>query len=168
MDFYEGFKHALGLGLEPKELTFIQVSLRGIIVFFASLVILRVSNKRFLSKMTAFDALLGFMMASMLARAINGSSAFFPTLGGGFVLVALHRIIAGVAFHSEAFGRLVKGAPDVLVEDGVKNQNNMRINHISEHDLLEEARLNGQVENISEIQKATLERSGHVSVIPVK
>jgi hypothetical protein len=41
----------------------------------------RVANKRIFSKTTAFDAVLGFIMASMLARAVNGSAAFFPTLG---------------------------------------------------------------------------------------
>jgi uncharacterized membrane protein YcaP (DUF421 family) len=61
--------------------------LRGVIVFIATLAIIRCGDRRFLSQKTAFDAVLGFILASMLARAVNGTAAFFPTLGGGFVLV---------------------------------------------------------------------------------
>lgn len=89
--------NALGLGREATELTFTQISLRGIIVFVAALAIVRCGDRRFLSQKTAFDAVLGFILASMLARAVNGTAAFFPTLGGGFVLVMLHRVLAYAA-----------------------------------------------------------------------
>ena len=36
----------------------------------------RLGDKRFLSKKTAFDAILGFILASMLARAVNGYVCF--------------------------------------------------------------------------------------------
>jgi len=80
MQLNETFKQILGAELEGRDLSFVQISLRAIIVFIIALVIVRVANKRFLSKMTAFDALLGFIIGSMLARAVNGSAAFFPTL----------------------------------------------------------------------------------------
>jgi hypothetical protein len=84
----------LGLNQEAAALTFLQISLRGVIVFFVTLFIIRCGDRRFLSQKTAFDAVLGFILASMLARAVNGTAAFFPTLGGAFVLVMLHRVLA--------------------------------------------------------------------------
>ena len=81
----------LGIGTEPKELTFLQVSVRGVIVFIATLIMVRLGSKRSLAEKTAFDAVFIVIIGSMLARAINGSEAFFPTLGTGFVLVLLHR-----------------------------------------------------------------------------
>ena len=166
MEFYESLKQVLGLGLEPKDLTFVQIALRGVIVFVVSLVMVRFANKRFLSKMTAFDAILGFILASMLARAVNGSAAFFPTLGGGFVLVAVHWVIAELSFRSDKFGNLVKGRSQTLVKDGKPDRDAMSSTKISEKDLLEEARLNGQVTRIEDIQLAIVERNGEVSVIP--
>src|SRR5437868_5775102 len=160
MGIYQALKDILGLGLEPKDLTFIQISLRGIIVFIVSLTMVRMGNKRFLARMSAFDAILGFILASMLARAVNGSSAFFPTLAGGFIMVWLHSLLAALAFRWEWIGYLVKGKPDTLVKDGKADPEQMRANKISKHDLLEEARLNGQVLEISEIQRATIERNG--------
>jgi uncharacterized membrane protein YcaP (DUF421 family) len=72
----------LRLGSDAAGLTFLQISLRGVVVFVAALVIVRCGDRRFLSQKTAFDAVLGFILASMLARAVNGTAAFFPTLGG--------------------------------------------------------------------------------------
>src|SRR6186997_1447792 len=95
---------ALGLGRDAATLTFAQISLRGVIVFIAALVIVRCGDRRFLSQKTAFDAVLGFILASMLARAVNGTAAFFPTLGGGFVLVVLHRLLALCSRRSHGFG----------------------------------------------------------------
>jgi uncharacterized membrane protein YcaP (DUF421 family) len=78
--FIEGL---LGLGVEPKELTFLQVSIRGIIVFIATVVMVRLSSKRSLAEKTAFDAALIIIIASVLARAINGSAPFSQPWGSG-------------------------------------------------------------------------------------
>ena len=101
----------------------------------------------------------------MLARAINGSEAFFPTLGTGFVLVFLHRLFGVAAYYSHAFGILVKGKPVVLVQDGTLQRKNMLWEHISKHDLEEDMRLDANTEDLSKIQVARLERSGDISFI---
>jgi len=155
----------LGLDTNPLQLTFLQTSLRAIVVFLVSLVMIRLANKRFLSKNTAFDALLGFILASMLARAVNGSASFFPTLGAGFVLVALHRLIAALAQSHHRFGNLVKGHASVVVEDGVIKEDVLRKHRLSDHDLLEDLRMNGNVEDPQKVRRAYLERNGHVSVV---
>src|ERR1700740_152267 len=98
----------LGLGKDAAALTFTQISLRGVIVFVSTLLIVRCGDRRFLSQKTAFDAVLGFILASMLARAVNGTAAFFPPLGGGFVLVMLHRMLAYWSRRSHIFGILIK------------------------------------------------------------
>src|SRR6266699_157241 len=108
----------LGIGAEPKDLTFLQISIRGVIVFVATLIMVRLSSKRSLAEKTAFDAVLVVIIGSMLARAINGSGPFFATLGGGFVLVLLHRLFGLAAYYSHTFGILVKGAPAVIVQNG--------------------------------------------------
>ena len=159
------FQDLLGLGIEPKQLTFLQISLRGIIVFVATLVMVRISSKRSLAEKTAFDATLLVIIASVLARAINGSAPFLPTLGSGFVLVLLHRFLALTAYYSHGFGILIKGKPAVLVENGKLQRRNMSLNHISEHDLEEDMRLDAATEDLSKIKVARVERSGDISFI---
>ena len=108
------------------------------------------------------------IIASVLARAINGSAPFVPTLVVGFVLVLLHRLFALGAYASHAFGILVKGKPVVIVENGRINRNNMRVNHITEHDLQEDMRLDAQIEDLSDIKVARVERSGDISFIKAR
>ena len=76
----ELFETFLGLGVEPRDLTFIQISLRGIIVFLVTLVAMRLGHKRSLSRKTPFEAVLLVILAAVLSRAINGSAAFLPHL----------------------------------------------------------------------------------------
>jgi uncharacterized membrane protein YcaP (DUF421 family) len=162
---YEFLAPYLGLGVQPNNLTFFQISLRGIVVFVATLIMVRLGHKRSLARKTAFDAVLIVILASVLSRAINGNSAFFATLGGGFVIVMVHRIFAWIAYYSHGFGVLIKGMPDIIIENGDLVVGSMRRNHISRHDLEEDLRLNARVEDISEIKVGRVERSGDISFI---
>ena len=155
----------LGLGVEPKDLTFIQISLRGVIVFLATLMMVRLGHKRSLTHKTPFDALLLIILASVLSRAINGSAAFFATIGGGVVLVLLHRLFAFLAYYSHGFGILVKGRPDVIVRDGECDFLMMRRNHVSVHDIEEDLRLDAHLDDLSKVRVARVERSGDISFI---
>ncbi len=160
-------EHWLDLGLDARNLTLLHITLRAIVVFIAALIMVRVADRRFLSKMSAVDVILGFILASMLARTVNGSAAFFPTLAGGFVLVLLHKACAALAYRWEKFGDLIKGREAVIIHDGEMREKTMRAHHISKRDLLEELRQEGNVGGPEQVQRAFIERSGKISVIPV-
>jgi uncharacterized membrane protein YcaP (DUF421 family) len=155
----------LGLDLQATDLTFAQISLRGVIVFVAALAIVRCGDRRFLSQKTAFDAVLGFILASMLARAVNGTASFFPTLGGAFVLVMLHRALAYAARRSHTFGDMIKGRSDVVIRDGTLDESLAMRNLLSKHDVMEDLRLHGNVDDIADVSLAVFERNGHISVV---
>ncbi len=138
--FWNSFETLIGLGVEPKDLTFVQISLRGIIVFLVTLVTMRLGHKRSLSRKTPFDAVLLVILAAVLSRAINGSAAFFV-------------------------GILVKGRPDVIVRDGQSDLGMMWRNHVSTHDLDEDMRLSAHTDDVSTIRVARVERSGDISFI---
>ena len=142
----------LGLAAEPKSLTFIQISLRGIIVMIAALAMIRLGTKRSLAEKTAFDAVLLVVL-------------FFRPLGGAFVLVFMHRLFGSVGCRWHAFGVLIKGRPDVIVENGNVNWKTLRQNHVSKSDLEEDLRLNAHIEDLSKIRIARIERSGDISFI---
>jgi uncharacterized membrane protein YcaP (DUF421 family) len=162
--FWHFISTLLGLEIEPKYLTFAQISLRGVIVMIFTLVIMRLGDKRSLSKKSAFDAALLIILASVLARAINGSAAFFPTLGGSAVVVGLHRLMAFASCKSDGFRRLVKGEPSELVRNGQFIARNMRRDHVAEEDIREDLRLDGD-EELAKVKVARLECSGDISFI---
>ena len=162
--FWDFVGPLLGLGAEPKDLTFAQISLRGVIVLVFTLIIIRLGDKRSLSKKSAFDAALLIILASVLSRAINGSAAFFATLGGSAVLVGLHRALAYASCQSEGFRHLIKGKPSELVRDGKFVRSNMRRDQIAEEDICEDLRLDG-AEDLAKVKIARLECSGDISFI---
>jgi len=165
LDSISGF---LGVGADPKDLTFLQISIRGIIVFLFTLMMIRVSARRSLAKRTVFDSIFLVILASVLARAINGSADIVPTLGGGAVMVALHRLLATIAYHSHKFGNLIKGPEQLLIKDGSMMRRALAWNHVSKHDLEEDLRLALHTEDLSTIRIARLERSGAISFITAK
>ncbi|MEI9894501.1 MAG: YetF domain-containing protein [Chthoniobacter sp.] len=153
-----------GVEVEAQHLTIAQVLLRAIVVFFATLLIVRVADKRFFAKKTAFDLILGFILASMMARAINGSEQMLPTIAAGFLLALLHRLLGLLACRSKRFGAFIKGSAQTLIESGTVNAAEMKRHHIAEDDLVEELRLKG-IESPADARLAVLERSGEISVV---
>jgi uncharacterized membrane protein YcaP (DUF421 family) len=158
----------LGLGLEPKQLSFLQIALRGAIVFIAAIIMVRTGDKRFFARKSAFDVILGFVLASTLARAINGSAPFFPTIGAGFILVWLHRSLGAIARRWHGLGELIKGRSDKVISHGQVIGDSLRHNHLSERDLIEDLRLNGGTKEVADIEEAWIERNGDLSILKKK
>jgi uncharacterized membrane protein YcaP (DUF421 family) len=160
----ETFNHLFGIN-EPS-LTWYQMSLRAVGVFFAALAIMRIGSHRVFGKNTAFDIILGIIYGSILSRAITGNSPFWPTLVAALTLVMLHKILAMLAFSSKSgFGNLIKGKPHELVRDGKLQWEVMRNNSVTENDIKEALRSSGHKPEVSNIYRAYLERSGDISII---
>jgi uncharacterized membrane protein YcaP (DUF421 family) len=155
----------LGLGVEPKDLTFVQITLRGAIVLIFTLIIVRLGDRRSLSKKSAFDAALLIILASALARAINGSAPFFATLGGSAVIVGLHRALGFCSGRSTGFRTLIKGSADVLIREGAYQRKAMAQNDLHTEDVHEDMRLNARTDEVKQIACARLESSGDISFI---
>jgi uncharacterized membrane protein YcaP (DUF421 family) len=58
-----------------------------------------------------------------------------------------------------------KGKAVVLVQNGTLQRKNMLWNHVSDHDLEEDMRLDAKTEDLSRIKVARVERSGDISFI---
>jgi uncharacterized membrane protein YcaP (DUF421 family) len=159
---------ALGLGLETKDINVWQMSLRAVVVFMLAIAMLRIGDKRFMGKSTAFDVMLGIVFGSMVSRAITGNAPFMPTLVASLVLILLHWTLAAIAFRSSGVGALVKGHDQLLVRDGQLQEDTLRKTHITEHDLQEALRSNGEAPDLSRIEAAHLERNGDISIISKK
>lgn len=165
-EMWEAVRWALGLDLAGEDLGVGHMAVRAVAVFVAAVAMVRLGDKRFIGRSSAFDLVLGFILGSVVSRAITGNAPFFPTLGAGLVLVGLHWLVAAAAFHSHRVGTLVKGDARRLVEGGEIRWEGMRRSHISEQDLLESLRREGHVSDPAHVEAAWLERSGEVSVIP--
>ncbi len=155
----------LGLDLDQAALQWWHMLARALVVYVFAIVLVRLGEKRFIGKSTAFDVLLAIMLGSVLSRAITGSSPFFPSLAASLGLVAMHFLLAALAFRSHRFGRWIKGEPRLLVSDGRILWDNMRKSHVSEGDLMLALRESGNTDDLTRVRAARLERSGSISVL---
>ena len=159
------FDHLLGLDLDATELAFGQMAWRGFVVFCFAILLVRIGARRLLAHGAGFDIMVAIVLGSVLSRAINGQAAFFPTLGVSALLVALHHVLATLAFHSHWVSQRVKGRARILVREGQIDRGEMARSKITDDDLDENLRLHGNVRGISEVAEARLERNGEVSVV---
>lgn len=158
----------LGIGQESHDLGAVEMVLRVPIVYLVALAYIRLGEKRFMGRNTAFDLILAIMFGSIMGRAITGQSPFLPTIASGAALVAVHWAISFAAFHSTFFSKLAKGRGRILIKDGRIQRDEMRRGHIGEHDLLSALRGQGKIDDPADVRLAVLERSGKISVIPRK
>jgi uncharacterized membrane protein YcaP (DUF421 family) len=155
---------ALGLSLRPQQLELWQICLRAVIVYLAMIMFVRFGKKRFLSRATAFDAILVIVIGSTAARAITGNAPFFETLAAVWILIAMHWVISYFTESSPTLGSLVKGNTTVLVRNGRIDRQALKDAHMSPDDLDEDLREQG-IADPKKVKEARLERSGKLSVI---
>ncbi|MDQ3799666.1 MAG: DUF421 domain-containing protein [Acidobacteriota bacterium] len=164
-DIWSNISWLLGLEIEGKDLDVWRMMLRAAIVFIAAIVMIRIGDKRFMGRNTALDVMLGIVFGSVISRAITGNAPFFPTLGAGIVLVAMHWILSATAFYADGFGKVIKGKRTLLVRDGEILWDAMKGSHISERDIKEAMRNSGNNPDIAQIHTAHLERNGDISIV---
>lgn len=158
----------LGIGVEPKDYTVLQVCVRTLIVFFVALILIRLADRRFLAQKTGFDAVVAFILASTLSRGINGSAGLTPTIATGALIILLHRLLARLSFRSVMVCRLLKGDSHAVIENGRVIEKNLARFDLTIDDLREDIRLEGRPADFQKIQEARIERSGEISVVPAK
>ena len=161
---YAFFDGLLGLRVEANDLELHQMVWRGFFVFIFAVSLARLAGRRMLGHNAGFDIVLLVIFGSVLSRGINGDAAFFPTLVTGALLVALHHVVATMAFHWHWFSKGLKGSAISLVRDGRVDREAQRQAKITDDDLDEHIRLNG-VARTSDVAEARLERNGMISVV---
>jgi uncharacterized membrane protein YcaP (DUF421 family) len=157
--FFENLVNA-----DNSNITWAIMSVRGIIIFFFTILLIKLGGKRIFGKQTTIDIIIGITMGAILAKAVTGSAPFIPAIITCTVISILHRLLAILSFFSLSAGRLIKGTPNLLIENGMMKSDQMKKTNISENDLMEALHIEG-INDIKKVKLAYLERSGKISVI---
>ena len=143
----------------------LQMAVRAAVMFFITLIFIRIGGMRIFGQKTAFDTILVIMLGAVLARGIVGASPFFSTVAAGAVFVVIHKILAWLAVKSHSIGKIIKGEEQSLFKDGKFNERNMRSLQISRHDIMEGVRKGVNTEDLEKVKEVFLERTGEISVV---
>ncbi|MDX1962888.1 MAG: DUF421 domain-containing protein [Pirellulales bacterium] len=141
--------------------------IRGTVVYLFVFVIFRVAGKRTLSQATVFDLVLVLLISETTQQAMVGSDhsltnsiLLIMTLVGWDVALSL------VKFYLPVTEPLLDGNALILLKDGKLQEDRLRLELIHPDDILEAARNQLGLENLSQVKMAVLEKGGKISIVP--
>lgn len=150
---------------EGKDLTVLQMSCRGIVVFFIALLLIRVSGRRSFGVRTALDNIISISLGAILSRAVVGASAFVPVVVTCFVIVLMHRLFGWLVANSTRFERLMEGDKILLYSEGKFINAKLKRTQLSKEDIMQGVRKSALTEDLDQIDKVYIERNGEITAI---
>lgn len=137
----------------------------GLLAYAGLILMLRVSGKRTLSKMNAFDLIVTVAMGSILASVLlNKSVALADGLLAFGLLIGLQFGITWLSVRSRAISRLVKSDPALLVYNGHYLPDTMRAERITEGEILASLRERG-IASLDDAAAVVLENDGTLTAL---
>ena len=142
-----------------------RVLLVGTLAYAALVLLLRISGKRTLTKLNAFDLAVTVALGSTLATVLLSSSVALAegVLALG-LLISLQYLITWLSVRSAGFRALIKSEPTLLLHRGRRLHGAMKAERITREETLEALRASG-VADASRTVAVVLETDGTLSVI---
>ena len=143
----------------------LRVLVVGVLAYAALILFLRVSGKRTLAKLNAFDLVVTVALGSTLSSIIlTKSVALLEGLLAFVLLILLQFVITWLSVRSERFKDLIKAEPTLLLFEGRFVEGAMRRQRVTRDDLLSAVRAQG-VADLTELAAVVLETDGSISVV---
>jgi uncharacterized membrane protein YcaP (DUF421 family) len=150
---------------EGKDLSVLQMSCRGIVIFIIALLLIRISGRRSFGVRTALDNIISISLGAILSRAVVGASDFVPVVVTCVVIVLMHRLFGWFIANSKRFGRIMEGNKILLYNDGQFIPDNLKKALVCWEDIMQGVRKSALTEDLSQIDKVYIERNGEISAI---
>ena len=143
----------------------LRVVVVGTLAYLALLVLLRVSGKRTLAKLNAFDFVVTIALGSTLATVLLSKDvALAEGVTALGLLIALQYGVAWLVSRSNRFEAMVKAQPTLLYRNGFLVKA-MRASRVSENELRQAARSKGHAD-LLDVAAIVLESDGTISILP--
>ncbi len=144
---------------------FLELVIRGTVMYFALLAALRVLVRRHVGSLNLMDLLLIVLIAD---AAQNAMADEYRSITGGLVvcgtLFAWNYLFDLLAYRSKTFARILESAPLALIKNGRFQRRNMRREFVTEDEIMSQLR-EQQMDNVQDVRLAYLEPDGALSVL---
>lgn len=142
-----------------------RVILVGALAYGGLVLMLRVSGKRTLSKMNAFDLVVTVALGSTLATVLlNRSVPLAEGLTAFVLLIGLQFVITWMSVRSDAVRKAVKSQPTVLVSAGTPLPDALKQQRVTMDEVQAALRQSGQ-SDLDDQTTVVLETDGSISVM---
>jgi uncharacterized membrane protein YcaP (DUF421 family) len=140
--------------------------IRTFAVYFALLILLRLAGKRELSQVTTAELIVILLLSNTVQNAIIGDeTSLIGGLAGAAILVLINKGLVRFGYHRPRLARLLTGSSVELISNGKPVMAVLDQQAITIEELEAICRENG-VDGIGNVQRAVLEATGAISVIP--
>lgn len=144
----------------------VRTALVGVLAYLALVVLLRVSGKRTLSKMNAFDLVVTVALGSTLATILLSQDvALLEGIVAFAVLIGMQFVIAWLSVRSRTVSRLVKAEPRLLVYNSQLLHSALHAERVVEAEVLAAVRQQG-LAALDAVAAVVLETDGSFTIIP--
>ncbi|WP_203333852.1 DUF421 domain-containing protein [Planococcus beigongshangi] len=145
--------------------SFIRIVTVGLLAYIGLVVFLRISGKRTLTKLNAFDLVVTVALGSTLATILLDSNiSLLEGLTAFALLIAMQYSITFLAMRSDAFNKIIKSEPRLLYLNGRFMTDAMKKERINKIEILQAVRNQGKG-SMEEVQAVVLETDGSMSII---
>lgn len=145
-----------------------QFVVRGLIVYAAILIMMRLGGKRQVGQMGVGDFVAILLISNAVQNSMNGGD---NSVTGGLILAAviilLSLLVAYVTYRSKKWEAIIQGRPTLLIHNGKILEKNLERELMSVHELRSILRRQG-LHDIRDIHAAILESDGYVSVTQMR
>jgi uncharacterized membrane protein YcaP (DUF421 family) len=143
----------------------IRIAVVGICAYVALLLLLRVSGKRTLSKMNAFDLVVTVALGSTLATILLAKdTALAEGILALALLIFLQFVITWLSVRSKTVSRLAKAEPQLLFHEGKFLEEALKTERVKKAEILQAMRSQG-ISNTDQVEAVVLETDGSFSVV---
>lgn len=143
----------------------LRVLVIGPIAYLWLILVLRITGKRTLAQLNAFDFIITVALGSTLATVVLSKGVAFAEGALALALLALLQLVAAWACHRIAtVRRVLTSEPTVLLRDGKVLSGALRSERITEHGVRQAVRSAG-VGGLELVAAVVLETNGKLSVI---
>jgi len=141
--------------------------IRGIVIYLFLLIVVRLSGRRTLAEITAFDFVLLLIIAETTQQALLGDD--FSLINA--VILILTLFVTDIALSyvkkwSPKTAAMIDGSPTVLISLGKVDQEALDRTRVDLADVLEAAREQHGLERLDQVKFAVLEVGGNISIVP--
>ena len=143
----------------------IRVLIVGSLAYIGLVAFLRISGKRTLAKMNAFDLVVTVALGSTLATVLLNSDVSLSEGLLAFVLLcSLQYAVAWLSVRSRGFREIIKSEPALLLRSGAYLRGAMRHERVTEDEIRAAVRAAGHSDPM-QVEAVVLETDGTFSVI---
>lgn len=144
----------------------LRVIIIGAVTYVSLIALLRISGKRTLSQLNAFDFVITVALGSTLASILLSSEvSYVEGLSALLLLAGLQLIVAWVSVCLPGARSAITARPTALVVNGRLQPEELRRNRLTKSEVLQAVRGSGSGD-VSNVAAVVLETNGKLSVIP--